>query len=633
MKTSDNEPKSSANSQPDHPFFAKSSEHTFFSKGSTLQPVPFFQPTNSPMENSIQRQDEEETEKWSVERAMSYMLAQANAGRGWNDIKNFHKRGELTWGGGNDIANHPLDAIHARRKQIVEESIAAVRQEVKRQVYLMRLKLQTGLEPGYVPNEEDQSVMEQIMANIKDLEGGGSGSTDPTSDLDVTLSGDGTDIAVKLLNNYYRNHIPEGRTGVSFAYLYDVNYYPAAYVPDEDATFAQKVFAKNRDLWRDETITNPDLKERIDESEEITAWLHVRLDVDSEQWKPIHEKLSQRFIQYRENKTPPEDSPKTFAEEINKRAQERESVGEGSEGNDRLVAETEKFGEVAAQTLDARERYFEAKRKEQEVIDAIRDAPFHWLTIKLLNDIYVERRREVELAYAELMQWLEKTSVYANEGMFTRGAIVTVVANMQNLADWGNHFEKDFNVHVSGATGFNRAAMDDEVVASQMHKKMAVNAQIRGTRKLQLQSKELESSIIEHYGRVLHELNHLKGNPVEKIEKIGKYTHRFYRSIYEWQNIQEPQRQIITNNQLIWAQQLEGLKKGKISMSSETERAIDTEGAIAHWASVDSSFAINQEKLTIMENLFGIPGSVMSSMVHVKSYIERTITDLFNQVL
>ncbi len=600
--------------------------------------------------DAIQRNGDESVEpaenQEAVKNPQDFMVAIAKDGQGWEYItKTLYKQGNLTWGEGNDPKHHGLDAIHKRRKKIIEESIDKIKPKVKEQVYFKRLKLQTGLEPGYVPNDEDQVVMEQIMSNIKELGGEGLGSDDPTSDVDVTLTGDGTDIAVELLNEQYQK-TPEGKTGVSFAYLYDVNYYPAAFVPEKDAILAQKAFSSNRDKWRDETITNPNIKARINENEEITAWLHVKLDVSKEQWEPIEKILQGKIIQYPENKTrsnTDESFAGSFAEEVRIRAEKRESVGRGQQGNDRLVAETEEFGKVSAEVFDARERYLEAKREakrqEDEYIKyllggnrALEDTIFMQERLDTL-------RKPVELAYADLMEGMDKAGVYANEGMFTSGAIRVVVANMQVLGiDWENKNSQpesieDIKKKSSDLQSSSVEEMSKDEPKTREQKRAVHEELLRGNRKLKLKGNELYNSIIEHYGRILHVLNNLdsSANPTEGIAKVGKYLHRYYRSVYDWQQLQGKKRHIITRNELLYAQQLEGVKKQKTRTLNETQREVAGIEDIALWSSADSN-ALTNASIEAMKNLFDISNGKEISMMALRIHVEKKITDIFNLV-
>lgn len=435
-------------------------------------------------------------------------------GWGWDQlIKKVYKKGQgLDWG----RPGEGLNLIHERRQQIVDQAIASVRANI----------------PA-----------------LNDLEYGKDGSTEPTSDIDCALSGSGTDLAPQFLNEWYQQNTAEGKAGAALAYLYDVNFYPASFVPDreENITVKNRPFLRDTkgDIWRD----NPNFKDDpgVNESQLVSAWAHFRLDVSDFQWNmmkfgkiPELQKELKYWQPWKAIGMPKVKKTWRLYEAVEHMSQERKDMIERSakdkNENKRLHEETQKFADLSSRVLPYRQTY--------------------------------QNNPENLNAYRDYIQSLEYANLYANEAMYTRGAVAQVIGNMQRMHKWNDEISADHPLHKE------LGSLDPQQDPQQRLRKARLNEELAlKSRGLQLTPAENKASMVEHYGRVIHVMDSYSrndSNPIDMLVKAGKYIHRFYEAAYNYlksTSAPDAKSHIAATKRVgdkrQAARSLEGIKKGK----------------------------------------------------------------------
>lgn len=136
----------------------------------------------------------------------------ASIGNDWNHARRLYRLGELTHPGAG------MQALLDFRKTVVEDILRQVKVETKAHVIARKVELNKTLPEG-----------EKIPETAKDLGWSAAGSTDATSDIDTSLSGEGTEWAAKRFNELFSK-----AWGRDSGIVFDVNVYARDFVPQLD---------------------------------------------------------------------------------------------------------------------------------------------------------------------------------------------------------------------------------------------------------------------------------------------------------------------------------------------------------------------------------------------------------------
>jgi hypothetical protein len=136
----------------------------------------------------------------------------ADHGNDWNAARKMYREGKLTHPGAG------MQALLDFRKTVVDDILRQVKVETKAHVLARKEKLNETLPEG-----------EKLPLTCKDLSWSAAGSTDATSDVDTSLSGEGTEFAAQRFNELF-SAAWERDSGIVF----DVNVYARDFVPQLD---------------------------------------------------------------------------------------------------------------------------------------------------------------------------------------------------------------------------------------------------------------------------------------------------------------------------------------------------------------------------------------------------------------
>ncbi|UII24688.1 hypothetical protein LVD15_15340 [Fulvivirga maritima] len=392
-----------------------------------------------------------------------------------------------------------------------------------------------------------------IKYDIKEVKGNVPGSTNPTSDIDVNLSGDGTEFAVKWLNETFKKRYGHGReSGV----VYDVNFYAQDFVPKKVFDLKKKgklkpdpnsKYFNNDSAWRTHVLTDEKAIERDIREQQEMAMLMMRVNMADDDWKAYKEaskyKASDEFKQ-------------DIAEQISKAEvnfSEREWMvneakkGNSSEANAGLTEES--LSKIAPENREY-ERQLEAnvlaaRHKFQFWKYKLRNAPRDKEVKKKADDAYVELKTSKSIALA-----------YANEAYYTQGSVIGVVVNKQML---------DLMYKRNEGANF---------------------------KKLQLSPAEYYHGFIEQIGFAMHSLHNTKSVP--DLIKAGKYVHRAYNMFKHFCDVTQylEYKIFFSEKESKAASQWEGVKQGK--------KYVDKRGFVA-----PLSQEVNVTLTSLLEDLLG----------------------------
>lgn len=319
----------------------------------------------------------------------------------------------------------------------------------------------------------------EVDEPIKPLKGNVPGSMNPTSDIDVNLSGDGTEFAVYWLNREFKEKYGNGReSGV----VYDINFYAQDFVPKKvfglkgrgelDKTGNEKYY--QNDNWRTYQIEDEAVKNEDEEEQEIASLLMMRVNMNQADWtdytnqlNPLNQNnrlISQRVLQ-----------------EVERKYTERNQLLNAN-GN----APTNLSPDLAK--IAPENRIYE-KILLKKVIEARMEYQIvKWKLKNNPNDQDLKNR--TDRAYKNLKKAKSEALAYANEAYYTQGAVIGVVVNKQML---DNMYKDD-----------------------------------RSTKylKLKLTPAEYYHGFTEQIGFAFHSLNAVEN--MDDLIPMGKYVHRAY---------------------------------------------------------------------------------------------------------
>ncbi|MBL3655528.1 hypothetical protein [Fulvivirga sediminis] len=401
-----------------------------------------------------------------------------------------------------------------------------------------------------------------IKYDIKEVKGNVPGSTNPTSDIDVNLSGDGTEFAVKWLNETFKKRYGHGReSGV----VYDVNFYAQDFVPKKvfdlkkNGTLSHDSDNKyfNTDsAWRTHVLTDKDAIERdIGEQQEM-AMLMMRVNMTDDDWDAYKEtskrNASDEFKQ--------DIAKQIIKAEVNfserNRSVSEAKKGNSSEANAGLTEES--LSKIAPENREY-ERQLEAnvlvaRHKFQFWKYKLRNAPRDKDVRKKADDAYVELKTAKSIALA-----------YANEAYYTQGSVIGVVVNKQMLdlmykRDKGENFKK-----------------------------------------LKLTPAEYYHGFIEQIGFAMHSLN--KTENVSDLIKAGKYVHRAYNMFKHFCDVtQYKEFQVFfSEKERKAASQWEGIKQGKGYITWKEKKGITKKRHVAEMWPEEKNLTLKY----LLEDLLG----------------------------
>ncbi len=402
-------------------------------------------------------------------------------------------------------------------------------------------------------DEERQEAKKKFQEAAKPLRTGAPGSTKPSSDIDVNMSGDGSEFAVSWLNAKFREEYGHGNES---GQVYDVNFYGKDFVPGEillgdtglkDTGQLNRESVRNgekeedkfyaEDKWRDSSITDKNLQKEEMEDQTIASltMMRVNMEHDKAVWdeyvkkasldpemKAILAKVEERY-KFRK------ETIKAAGTQIKQKAKSGEK-GYKLESLDNI--KDEEYEEL--KTMSAENLAYENMLKKVET------ARVKYELLKASN----AETTAIEKAAVELKKIKTQATMFANASYYTEGAVVSIVTNKQMLG----RIYKD--------------KKEDSLEGKQALKK------------LELKPQEYYQSFNEQVGFAFHALSKVESVDFYRdIPEPGKYVHRaysmlrhFYRALKKEQSLPftEEQRRATTD----W----EGVKQGKKRVEGQEEK-------------------------------------------------------------
>ncbi|WP_343909800.1 hypothetical protein [Aquimarina litoralis] len=433
------------------------------------------------------------------------------------NILEFNSESPNTTFGANEYGPevYGMNSLLIYRKEITERLLEDAVEPVKQHEENERKEfMKTTGESAFFHN----GIMKKILINepIRPLIGNVPGSTNPTSDIDVNLSGDGSEYAVYWLNQEFKNRYGNGReSGV----VYDVNFYAQDFVPKK--VFALKGNGEltktndekyyDSDNWRTHQIKNARVQKEDEKEQEIASLFMMRVNMTDADWKYYKDQLEDTTNQN------PEVVPQQTLLEVERRYTERnQRLNPAANNTTNLPADLGK--------IEPENREYEKVLEDEVSIARLR---FEYWKSKLENypkDTYVQFK--TDRYYMELKAAKSKALAYANEAYYTQGAVIGVVVNKQIL---DNMYKND-----------------------------------RSTKflKLKLTPAEYYHGFTEQIGFAFHSLNKAEG--MDDLIRMGKYVHRAYNLFKHYCLVKDKQyTNYFSEEERRAASDWEGVKQGK----------------------------------------------------------------------
>ena len=395
------------------------------------------------------------------------------------------------------------------------------------------------MEKHGIQNIEGFKEARKEYLTVKPLKWASAGSMEMTSDIDVNLKGDGTELAVKLFNDKFRGLFVK-ESGI----MMDVNVYAKDVllaepgkesmpfkksVDEPEPESLQRRFRKEKtrpvgDFSEHHVIRDPDLIKEDIRVQRIAALVHLRANMPGDLWN----KMKERIPQDKENMEVAEKAYSERKEELkaelvklNPEQGSNEHDGKSKEPEDNKVMKA--TNEIYSRKLTR----VEELRKEFDFIKAFqKESP------EKKQKSLDEKRIEIDKAITESL-------FFAQEAYHSFGAINSVVNNKQKLSKGKTLGRMLEQFKTLGIAAKNPLVLDEKV-----SKKIAEEGKEvkQSYQNLELSKEQLLDSGIEQVAFILEQIEKFKTSrttgvsltpkEVEKLVlKTGKYFHRLENSV------------------------------------------------------------------------------------------------------
>ncbi|MCB8751174.1 eCIS core domain-containing protein [Planktothrix agardhii] len=488
----------------------------------------------------------------AVEKPEKYVHTHAD--NSWVEVKRQFKKGFLNHPEGTTTkskkAPHGMSKLLETRKTIVDkllDEVKPIAQEHEQEKRAEIWEEKNGKIAKIKHNEKRQQAeqaKQQFISSAKPLNANAPGSTKPSSDIDVNMSGDGTEFAVSWLNQEFREKYGHGNES---GQVYDVNFYGKDFVPGE-VLFGDKGLIKSGELdrvkkpgennddkfyeeekWRESGVKDKSLQQQEMEDQTIASLTMMRVNMEHDLgiWNEYVSKLKGTEMENILNQV--EKRYQERKKSIKKAGKQLELEAKGDQN--KLEALAKFKDEEELKTMAAENKAYENVLQEVEI------ARIKYELLKSAD----AKPEDIEKAVVELKKTKTKATMFANASYYSEGAVVSVVTNKQQLG---------------------RMYKDKKEHSESKDAKKAL-------KKLELKPQEYYQSFNEQVGFAFHALHKVDlGNFYMDIPEAGKYIHRaysmlghFYRRLAKKPPFTEEQRRAASD----W----EGVKQGKKHIKGE----------------------------------------------------------------
>ncbi|MEG3928236.1 DUF4157 domain-containing protein, partial [Microcoleus sp. D3_18a_C4] len=395
-----------------------------------------------------------------------------------------------------------------------------------------------------------------FQAEAKPLIANAPGSTKPSSDIDVNMSGDGSEFAVSWLNEKFREEYGHGNES---GQVYDVNFYGKDFVPGEvlfGKTGLKDTGKLNResvgkgekeedkfyaeDKWRNSSITDKNLQKEEMEDQTIASltMMRVNMEHDKSVWDEYVKKASL------------DPEMKAILIKVEERYEFRKKTIEAAGTQIKQKAESGEKGYKLESLNNIKDKeYEELKTMSAEnlayenMLAQVETARVKYELLKASNG----KTEDIEKAAVELKKIKTQATMFANASYYTEGAVVSIVTNKQMLSRTYKNKEEDFK------DGTGKKAL----------------------KKLELKPQEYYQSFNEQVGFAFHALSKVESvNFYRDIPEPGKYVHRAYSMLrHFYRSLKTPGGELpFVEEQRRAATDWEGVKQGKKRVEDQLEK-------------------------------------------------------------
>lgn len=433
----------------------------------------------------------------------------------WVKIKSLYKNDKLSHPGG-------MQNLLDYRRKLTDDMLNSIKKEVKDMVIdLKKEKLKEYLKQNPERKKEMTAAKKDEFLSTVEMEWKSEGSINPTSDIDVNLKGDGTEIAIGLFNKRF-----EKKFGCSSGYCVDVNVYAEDFLkkPGKADLVVKNREDKGKFLEQGRLVEPPDFigDERF-KTQELRQYISVafykeRLYMEKEDWENLKGNIVRENPEMEEILVKAEN----LFDDYKKNIQDR--IGEIRKKNPGI--RKEKDLEIAASNI-----IYEDKMKD--VLNCR-------IELKLLKTFEPDQKEKIDRKLLELNKKISEALIYAQEAYLTPGAINHTVVNKQMLSNLSGGVTRRISrvtpsssVHsAQSASGYletpsfmmDGSPTDTLLPATDLDdKKHKVN--------IKFEKNQYYQSFLEQVGDVYKVMEHTKGDINKSSIESAKYIHRMVNSL------------------------------------------------------------------------------------------------------
>ncbi|MGK0387116.1 MAG: hypothetical protein ACI849_001737, partial [Patiriisocius sp.] len=460
----------------------------------------------------------------------------------WFEVLRQYKAGELHHSDRKDSEPHGMQELLNYRetltKQLLKEAITPVREhemETRKKQYISTMNEQ---EPG----KNHEADAETFAGETKNLAGNVPGSDNPTSDIDVNMSGDGTEYGAFWLNQEFITRYGSGQeSGV----VYDVNFYAQDFVPGKvfglkdngklnktkgTGTESDNPYFDEDEDWRTHVVKDEGAIATDKWEQDVSSTLMMRVNMDEEDWAmykhvapdnraDVIAAAEKRFIDrgLKINKVKEDiNEVETDLPGTENRDDELSNMGAENETYERVLLEKVEPARIAFQIL---KRQLNAAEKNG-----------------MENDQKSALQKQVDLAYVQLKTEKTKAMTYANAAYYSQGAVAGVVTNKQQLGRMYKPKKEEDKSNTKSKENYKN---------------------------LKLTAAEYYNGFTEQIGFAFHGLHKAHGDEFYmELGLLGKYVHRTYNLMKHLYKVSESPFPFAEEERRA-ASDWEGIKQGK----------------------------------------------------------------------
>jgi hypothetical protein len=360
-----------------------------------------------------------------------------------------------------------------------------------------------GIEPASKEEIEINKNADLMVPAVGDAVGADS----VTSDKDLSMQGQNTEIGIKVVNKEFKEHFGVNKEPGA---LFDINVYASDWMfgttevagDKKKGEVAYNITSEAKKLTGKEL--SKDGQKKKDEQNEVWSLVKIRRNMNNRQWLE-YKFLTISAIKAIEEKEQTEKAFVTANQEFHTFEKE---VDDKLKGMEKAVDNEEDHYAKDAKKMEASNRLYEEKNLKVKQLRV----QIAKMKEKVVNDI----PNDVENLLLELHNEISRGLTYANEVYATEGAVLHTVVGKQGA-------KKKLKELQAGKTDKGKESTSTEITEKEKIKSVKYN----------ISKEQYLQSVNENVGDTLHSLHHYEKDRQYAAYRAGKYLARLYDAAEE----------------------------------------------------------------------------------------------------